>query len=190
MIDSSDTADDLVVLVDGEDATLGVARKFDVHVDGRLHRAVSVVLFDSDERVLLQRRAAGKYHSAGLWSNTCCGHPQPNEPVLAAARRRLRAEMGIKDCELTLATPFVYRERVTAGLVEYEFDHLFVGVWHGDPQPDPEEVSEWRWVPLARLERDVAENGERYTAWLSHVLEHLPALARHPHDSDSSLRSG
>jgi len=180
VIDSSDTADDLVVLVDGEDATLGVARKFDVHADGRLHRAVSVMLFDSDERVLLQRRAAGKYHSAGLWSNTCCGHPRPNESVLAAAHRRLHAEMGIKDCELTVATPFVYRESVTAGLVEHELDYLFVGVWNDDPQPDPEEVSDWRWMRLARLQQDIAEHGERYTAWLSHVLEHLPALARRP----------
>jgi len=213
VIDSPDTADDLVVLVDAEDETLGVAPKLDVHAHGRLHRAVSVMLFDSDERVLLQRRAAGKYHSAGLWSNTCCGHPRPNEPALAAARRRLRAEMGIEDCDLTPTTPFVYRERVTVGLVEYEFDHLFVGVWNDDPQPDPEKVSDWRWMRLPWLQQDLAEHGERYTAWLSHVLEHLPALARHPegagakrsategspsleagqqpwHESDPSLRSG
>jgi isopentenyl-diphosphate delta-isomerase len=174
VIDPSDTSDDLVVLVDEHDDVVGVAPKIDVHREGRLHRAVSVMLFDEDDRVLLQRRASEKYHSPGLWSNTCCGHPRPEESALTAARRRLNVEMGIENCELVSSTRFLYRERVSSSLVEHEVDHLFVGVWNGNPTPNPTEVSDWRWLDVSSLRRDVCENAARYTAWLSHVMAHLP----------------
>ena len=139
----ANTDADALVLVDGDDVPLGTAPKLDVHRDGRLHRAVSVLLFDDDGRVLLQRRAAAKYHSAGLWANTACGHPRPGETVLDAARRRLRAEMGIDAPALTVAGRFVYRAQLDAGLVEHELDHVVVGRWSGMPNPDAGEVSSW-----------------------------------------------
>jgi len=174
VIARADTSVDLVVLVDGRDTAVGVAPKLDVHRDGRLHRAVSVLLFDDAGRVLLQRRAEGKYHSAGLWSNTCCGHPRPDEPVIDAARRRLRAEMGIDvaAADVELAATFVYRAELAGGLVEHELDHLVVGRWTGEPMPDGREVAEWRWVARDALERDLAATPQRYTAWLPYVLEY------------------
>ena len=178
MIDAGDTSGDLVILVDERDRPLGTAPKLDVHRDGRLHRAVSVVLFDSDERILLQRRSEAKYHSPGLWSNTCCGHPTPGESVSRAAHRRLLAEMGIGDCELRPAARFIYRANLTNGLLEHELDHLFVGRWAGDPVPNPSEVSEWRWMSVTSLRRDLAANAANYTAWLDPVIAHLgPTLA-------------
>jgi isopentenyl-diphosphate Delta-isomerase len=162
------------VLVDEHDAPVGIAPKLDVHHDGRLHRAVSVVLFDDAGRVLLQRRAMSKYHSAGLWSNTCCGHPTPGESVIDAAHRRLRGEMGIVGCDLRDVGSFIYREETTEGLIEHELDHVVVGTWTGEPQPDAREVAAWRWVTLERLTSDLATNARWYTVWLERVL----AIAR------------
>jgi isopentenyl-diphosphate Delta-isomerase len=176
VIDAGDTTRDLVILVDERDRPLGTAPKLDVHRDGRLHRAVSVVLVDSTGQILLQRRAATKYHSPNLWSNTCCGHPTPGESVTKAARRRLLAEMGISDCELTPTARFVYRAPLAHGLFEHELDHLFVGRWNGEPVPNPGEVSEWRWMSVQSLRRDLELNGESYTAWLTHVLARLKDL--------------
>jgi len=167
-----DTSTDFVVLVDRRDTPLGVAPKLDVHHDGRLHRAVSVLLFDDLGRVLLQRRAEEKYHSGGLWSNTCCGHPRPDESVIDAARRRLRAEMGIEAADLTVAATFVYRAELPGGLVEHELDHLVLGRWVGEAAPDEREVTAWRWAGLDALRRDLDSTPQRYTAWLPHVLRH------------------
>ena len=166
----ANTDADALVLVDGDDVPLGTAPKLDVHRDGRLHRAVSVLLFDDDGRVLLQRRAAAKYHSAGLWANTACGHPRPGETVLDAARRRLRAEMGIDAPALTVAGRFVYRAQLDAGLVEHELDHVVVGRWSGMPSPDAGEVSSFDWVDPDDLARELRAHPERYSAWLPSVL--------------------
>jgi len=136
-------AGERVVLVDERDREVGTAPKLAAHEDGALHRAFSVFVLNGHGELLLQRRADTKYHSAGLWTNTCCGHPRPGEPVAAAARRRLREEMGF-DCEPAPAGTFVYRAEV-GGLVEHEYDHVFVGRHETDPLPDPAEVSEWRW---------------------------------------------
>lgn len=169
---TSSTAQDDVVLVDARDAVLGVAPKLEAHREGRLHRAVSVVLFDDYGRLLLQRRASGKYHSAGLWSNTCCGHPRPGESVCDAARRRLLDELGIEGCGLTWVTEFLYFAELEGGLVEHELDHVLIGVWNGAPKPDPFEVAETRWVdPIALLEELVHEP-DSYTAWTPHVIDH------------------
>lgn len=153
-----------VVLVDENDVEVGTLEKLRAHLEGRLHRALSVFVLNERGELLLQRRAAGKYHSGGLWTNTCCSHPRPGEPVDQAARRRLREEMGI-DCALAPAFAFTYRAQVGPGLVEHEFDHLFAGRWDGDPAPDPDEVDGWRWVPLADIQREVRETPERFTAW-------------------------
>ena len=165
--------DELVVLVDPRDTPIGVAPKLAAHRDGLLHRAVSVLLFDGAERVLLQRRAAGKYHSALLWSNTCCGHPRPNESPHAAACRRLREEMGIARCRLEFAGRFVYRADGLDALVEFEVDHVYVGRWSGTPRPDPQEVASWRWCTLDELVNDLATSPSSHTVWLPKVLAHL-----------------
>ncbi|HKJ92285.1 MAG TPA: isopentenyl-diphosphate Delta-isomerase, partial [Longimicrobiales bacterium] len=136
-----------VVLVDGDDRVVGVEEKWNAHLLGRLHRAFSVFVVRADGALLLQRRAPGKYHSGGLWSNAACGHPQPNEDVARAARRRLREEMGI-DCALEPVSVFRYRASVGGRLSEHELDHVFVGRCEDGavPAPDPAEVVGWRWV--------------------------------------------
>jgi isopentenyl-diphosphate Delta-isomerase len=162
---------DEVVLVDERDAPLGSADKLEAHRSGTLHRAFSVFVFDGSRRLLLQRRAADKYHSGGLWANTCCSHPRPGEAVADAAHRRLREEMGF-DCDLKPAGSFVYRASLGNGLTEHEYDHLLLGRFEGEPAPDPAEVSAWRFVPVPELRREMAAQPERFSAWLG------PALAR------------
>lgn len=162
--------DSLVVLVDPADRPLGTADKMDVHRDGRLHRAVSVFLFDADGRWLLQRRADGKYHSPGQWSNAACTHPLPGEDPGAAAARRLAEEMGVR-CSLRRAFARVYRADLAGphGLVEHELDHVFVGTFSGRPAPAAAEVSAWRWVDADALRRDLAARPDLYTPWF-HIL--------------------
>jgi isopentenyl-diphosphate delta-isomerase len=166
------TADPDVVLVDEQDRELGVAPKSEVHRTGQLHRAFSVFLQDAEGRVLLQRRASGKYHSPGLWANTCCSHPHPGEPLEDAARRRLREEMGI-ECDLELACAFVYHAELGAGLVEHEYDHVFLGTTGLEPRPDPAEVDAWRWVSPRELESDLELHPARYVAWLPLAFREL-----------------
>ena len=144
-----------VVLVDERDVAIGTQEKLRAHRDAALHRAVSVFVFDGSGAMLLQRRAAGKYHSGGLWSNAACGHPRPGETPADAPHRRLREEMGI-DCPLAPAFTFTYRAELGAGLVEHEVDHVFVGRSGADPAPDPGEVDGWRWVALDAVRADLA----------------------------------
>ena len=164
--------EEVVVLVDQDDTVVGVAPKLDVHRRGRLHRAVSVVLFDELGQLLLQRRASGKYHSAGLWSNTCCGHPRPGESVKSAAQRRLSHELGIDQCQLTDVAAFLYYADLGDGLVENELDHVLVGCWTGRPRPDPREVSATRWVDHDTLMAELAHAPWRFTAWTGSVVRH------------------
>jgi isopentenyl-diphosphate delta-isomerase len=163
-----------VVLVDRDDVAVGTAEKMQAHRDGLLHRAFSVFVFRPDGRMLLQRRALSKYHSGGLWTNSCCSHPWPGEPVSDAAHRRLREEMGF-DCELHHAFSFIYRAELDGGLTEHELDHVFVG-WSDDvPDPDPEEVDSWREVRMDDLEREIAADPERFTVWFRIALPRLLA---------------
>lgn len=157
-----------VILVDQHDVAVGEAEKLDAHRSGALHRAFSVFVIDREGRVLLHRRAESKYHSGGLWSNTCCGHPRPGEDTRAAAARRLEQEMGFR-CGLEPAGAFVYRAQV-GELVEHEYDHVFVGRFDGKPRPDPAEVAEWRWVRPDELAGDLRARPERYTVWLPQAL--------------------
>jgi len=172
-----------VVLVDEADAPVGAEEKAAAHAAGLLHRAFSIFVFDALGRLLLQRRAPGKYHSAGQWSNTCCGHPRPGEPLLAAARRRLREEMGI-DCVLRSFGAYRYRAELDNGFTENELDHLLLGDFEGPPSPDPAEASEWRWVEPEALRREIAESPLRFTVWLrgclAQVLEAAPGRGPGP----------
>ena len=172
--------EDFVVLVDQTNAEVGVAPKLDAHRDGRLHRAVSVVLFDRVGRVLLQQRASAKYHSGGLWSNTCCGHPRPGETPTQAAHRRLSDELGIADCGLSQVSEFVYYADLGEGLVEHELDHVLVGRWDGQPSPDPAEVSAIRWIEPGRLFVELAAWPGRFTAWTHHVVSRACRLETAP----------
>lgn len=172
-----------VVLVNRDGARLGVAPKLDAHERGALHRAVSVMVFDGAGCVLLQRRALDKYHSGGLWSNACCGHPRPGEFSLNAARRRLREEMGLAT-PLARAFTFCYHEELSGGLTEHEIDHVFVGIGTEDPVPDDREVADWAWVPLEMLETDLAAHPEQYTAWLPHLLH---AMTRHSGETRAAM---
>lgn len=165
-----------VVLVDEEDREVGTEEKLRAHVEGRLHRAVSVFVRDGAGRVLLQRRAATKYHSPGRWTNTACSHPRPGEPPADAARRRLREEMGI-EAEPVPVLRFVYRADVGGGLVEHEYDHVFVARWEGEPRPDPAEADGWRWAPLAEVAADAVRDPEAYTPWFRILLAE-PRLLR------------
>lgn len=163
-----------VVLVDENDNPVGVAEKLAAHRCGSLHRAISVFVFDSRGRLLLQRRAAAKYHSGGLWSNTCCSHPRPSEGVVAAARRRLREEMGF-ECELTTVFGFVYRVAFPNDLVEHEYDHVLFGRYDGDPMPCPDEADDWKWVEVAEVAADVKANPGRYSFWFAACLDRVVA---------------
>lgn len=159
-----------VVLVDAGDRVVGTAPKLDAHRSGALHRAFSVFVFDSHGALLLQQRARQKYHSGGLWTNSCCGHPRPGEVTRRAAGRRLREEMGII-CPLAEAGVFLYRAEVGHGFVEHELDHVLVGYANGEPVPDPAEVAGWRRRQIPELRAELARAPERFTAWFPRALE-------------------
>lgn len=167
-----------VVLVDEHDRRVGTAEKLEAHRSGKLHRALSVFVFDRDGRLLIHQRAAEKYHSGGLWSNTCCSHPRPGEEVADAARRRLGEEMGLEDVHLEEWFTFTYRARVGPELWEHELDHVFVGLSDHDPEPSPEEVADWRWVTLAELAEEVEAHPDRFTYWFRELLPKVQAEAR------------
>lgn len=166
-----------VVLVDDEDRPLGTAEKRRAHQKGWLHRAFSAFVFDARGRLLLQKRAPNKYHSGGLWSNTCCSHPFPNEEPIDGARRRLSEEMGF-DCPLSAAYQQRYQLPVGDDLVEHEFDHVFVGrAAAPEIHPAPAEVSDWAWVHLETLREDVRVQPHRYTVWFRLLLDSAAAAA-------------
>ena len=158
-----------VILVDENDKEVGTAEKLSAHRDGGcLHRAFSVLVFDKGRRLMLQRRALDKYHSQGLWTNTCCSHPYPGEETIDAAHRRLREEMGF-DTALEHRFSFMYKAGLDTGLTEYEYDHVYVGTYDGIPLCNPDEVAQWKWISLKELEEDMKSHPESYTAWF-HVI--------------------
>lgn len=161
-----------VVLVDELDNATGIMEKLEAHRKGALHRAFSVFIFNDRDELILQRRAPGKYHSAGLWTNTCCGHPRPGEVLIAAAQRRLLEEMGIA-CELQHHFEFTYSANVGNGLQENEFDHVFTGRYSGAPVPDPEEADAWRAITLDALELEMAMEPQRFTPWLHTCIDRV-----------------
>lgn len=170
-----------VILVDRDDAEIGSAGKLQAHVAGSLHRAFSIFVLNSRGELLLQRRARAKYHTGGLWTNTCCGHPRPGEEVAAAAHRRLLEEMGFR-CELTRRFGFLYHAQLGGGLSEHEYDHVFLGWFDGVPDPHPDEVDEWRWASLQSVWREVERDPRAFTPWFRPALEGVlrdPLLRAH-----------
>lgn len=158
------TTNEQVILVDEHDRALGTMEKLEAHQKGLLHRAISVFIFDSQGRLLLQQRAAHKYHSAGLWTNTCCSHPAPGETPLDAAHRRLEEEMGLR-APLTFAFTFRYHAPFDNGLAEHELDHVFIGHADHAPRPNPAEVAAYRWADRETIDRENIKNPDVYTAW-------------------------
>jgi isopentenyl-diphosphate Delta-isomerase len=175
--------DSKVILVDGDDREVGTEERMRAHREGLRHRAFSIFVFDRAGRLLLQRRAAGKYHSGGLWSNTCCSHPLPGESVLSAAHRRLREEMGF-DCPLQPSFTFVYKAALDGGVIEHEVDHVLIGEFDGEPSPDPEEVHGWRWQSFDDVVVDVRGRPEQYTVWFKQALERAPEHFRSRSDRE------
>lgn len=161
--------EDLLILVDIKDRQIGVAGKLHTHEKGLLHRAFSIFIFDQQSRLLLQQRADGKYHSAGLWSNTCCGHPRLGEKTLDAAKRRLKEEMGLS-CELSERFTLLYQERVPGGMTEHEYDHVLVGQSLTDPTANPDEAKDWRWVNPLALQDELTRAPETFTTWFHTIV--------------------
>jgi isopentenyl-diphosphate delta-isomerase len=165
-----------VILVNKHDQEIGTMEKMEAHMQGMLHRAFSVLIFNSKGQLLLHRRAYGKYHSEGLWTNTCCSHPLPGETIVAAANRRLMEEMGMKTTLTTLFS-FIYRAELENNLVEHELDHVLIGFTDDQPIVNPEEVSDYKWVSMHEIEEDIEQHETLYTAWFKKiVLEYKSAF--------------
>lgn len=160
-----------VILVDTQDNEIGTMEKMEAHKKGILHRAFSILLFDETGKVLLQKRSLNKYHSSGLWTNTCCSHPLPGEKLEEATRRRLREEMGI-DLQPAFAFTFIYRAELDNQLVEHELDHVFIGTFNGKPEINRNEVQDWKFVDFTSLKQDLAANPDNYTVWFKLIMNH------------------
>jgi len=155
---------DEVILVDSDDNFLGTMEKMEAHKSGSLHRAFSIYLVNDKGEFLLQKRADNKYHSAGLWTNACCSHPRPDESTLRAAIRRLSEEMGIS-ASLTHLYHFTYNIKFNNGLTEHELDHVYLGTFNESANPNPEEVSDWKYMSTDEIIKDVKANPDNYTEW-------------------------
>ncbi len=162
-----------LILVDENDKEIGFEEKLKAHQNGgKLHRAFSVFVFNKKGELLLQKRAKEKYHSALLWTNTCCSHPRPDENIEAAAHRRLKEEMGF-DCDLSKKFSFIYKVDFENGLSENEFDHVFFGQFDAEPKPYLKEAAGWKWIDVEGLKKDIKENPEKYTYWLKNSLDKI-----------------
>ena len=159
-----------VILVDEQDNAIGLMPKLEAHQKAVLHRAFSVFVLNDKGEVMLQQRAAHKYHSPTLWTNTCCSHQRAGETTIAAGKRRLQEEMGFTT-ELTDVLTFIYKAPFDNGLTEHEYDHVLVGYSDAQPQINPEEVASWKWLSLEAIKEDILQAPERYTAWFKIIFE-------------------
>lgn len=161
-----------VVLIDQNDHALGVMDKLQAHEEGKLHRAFSIFIFNDAGDLLLQQRADHKYHGAGLWTNTCCSHPQWGEDVRSSALERLQYEMGMT-CDLEFVYSFIYRAEVENNLTEYELDHVFVGYSNQDPVINTDEVKDFRWCGVDEVLADIRTHPSDYTVWFKEAFPEL-----------------
>ncbi len=170
------TEEILVSLVDKKDNEIAQMEKLEAHQKGLLHRAFSVLIFNDKQELLLQRRAFGKYHSEGLWTNTCCSHPMPGESNLTAAHRRLQEEMGF-DCELKELFHFIYKAELDNNLIEYELDHVIIGYSNEAPILNQEEAIDFQWLNIDQLKKEISENSNDFTIWFKLIiLEHFEKI--------------
>lgn len=172
---SFEGANDLIILVNEDDEQVGIQDKFSVHQLGLLHRAFSVFVFNSKNELILQQRADNKYHSPGLWTNTCCSHPIPGEKTIDACHRRLMEEMSLS-CELRHVFSFIYRCKFPNGLIENEFDHVYVGYSDHIPVLNKNEAKDWKYITINNLEREIELQPDNFTEWLKicfpRLIEH------------------
>jgi isopentenyl-diphosphate delta-isomerase len=159
-----------VILVDSQDQVLGLMEKMEAHKKALLHRAFSVFIFNDKGEMMLQRRALDKYHSGGLWTNTCCSHPRAGESLEDAGRRRLMEEMGF-EVPLIYGFHFIYHAPLEHGLTEHELDHVLFGHYNGEPQINTEEVYDWQYMSLEELRNDMDTNPQNYTAWFNIIMK-------------------
>jgi isopentenyl-diphosphate Delta-isomerase len=159
-----------VILVDELDNEIGLMEKLEAHQKGVLHRAFSVMLFNSKGELLVQKRSVNKYHSGGLWTNTCCSHPRPGETIEAAAQRRLMEELHI-DITVSSSHSFIYKAELDNGLTEHEFDHVLSGLFDGKPTMNTAEVEDWRFTSLEKLKLEVNDNPAGFTPWFKLILK-------------------
>lgn len=160
----------LVVLVDQNNRKIGTEEKLKAHTEGKLHRAFSIFVFNSKGELLLQQRAKSKYHSGGLWSNTVCSHPCPGENYAQAVHRRLKEEMGF-DCDLKKLFSFTYKTDFKDGLIENEYDTVFMGKFDGLPKLNFTEVANYKWIKIEDLKKDISKNTAKYSVWLKIILD-------------------
>jgi len=163
-----------VILVNERDEQTGTIEKMEAHRKALLHRAFSVFIFNAKGEMLLQQRALGKYHSPGLWTNACCSHPRPGEPVEEAASRRLMEEMGIQTT-IEKIFDFIYRTEYDNGLTEFEFDHVYAGTYDGDLIPDKQEVKDYCFRSMVDIEEDLLQRPEKYSSWFKIAFPRLVA---------------
>lgn len=156
--------EELVILVDNQDKETGTMEKMQAHVEAMLHRAFSVFIFNSSGELMLQQRSLSKYHSPGLWTNTCCSHPRPGERTLDAAHRRMVEEMGF-DCDFTEAFSFIYKAPFSNELTEHEYDHVFIGISDKLPKINEDEVAAFRMAKIEDIREDMNRDPEKYTIW-------------------------
>jgi len=162
--------EELVILVDENDNQIGLMPKMEAHEKALLHRAFSVFIFNDKNELMLQQRALHKYHSPGLWTNTCCSHQRDGENNIEAGKRRLQEEMGFVT-DLKESVSFIYKAPFDNGLTEYEYDHVLLGYYEDNPEINPEEVADWKWMPLEDVNLDVKNNPQNYTEWFKIIFE-------------------
>jgi isopentenyl-diphosphate delta-isomerase len=172
MVKMVKTKQEKVILVNKQNKKIGVEEKIKAHKLGKLHRAFSILVFNSKGETLLQQRTKTKYHSGELWSNTCCSHPKPNETYLQATHRRLNQEMGF-DCKLKKTFCFIYNTGFKNNLIENEYDCVFLGKYEGKIKANPKEVKNYKWESLKKLKQDIKKNPEKYSVWLKIILKKL-----------------
>lgn len=161
-----------VILVNEQDEPIGEMEKMEAHEKGVLHRAFSVFIFNEHNELLLQKRASSKYHSGGLWSNSCCSHPRTNESVVEAGERRLLEEMGFT-VPVEAVFSFIYRANLDHGMTEHELDHVLIGRYNDAPQLNPDEVEDWKYVDLDTLSEHMQRHPEEYTEWFKIVFDRV-----------------
>lgn len=163
---------EFVILVDTTDKPIGEMEKLEAHEKGQLHRALSVLIFNQKGEIMMQQRAYTKYHTPGLWSNTCCSHPRPDEDSYNAATRRLMEEMGI-ETSLQKKFEFIYKAEFGNGLTEHEFDHVFFGTYNDRPKLNPIEANDYKWATPSAIKADMSANPDHYTIWFRIIMEKI-----------------